>query len=263
MAITDKTRKILWGRSGNRCAICRRELVIDATPADDESVVGEECHIISGRGQGPRYDGGVPEGRIDDADNLVLLCRVHHKMVDDQCETYTAGLLRNLKLNHEKWVSSSLAEQTQVPPVRIRRIKENVPPFLSRVLSGQEIMNIAGGSFGYLFDHEEPVSAAEAEMIATFLQEIQDWAGLWDEIEAGGRVKASFGLTERLRQLEEAGLWLFGAREVRRLEGGTQPPSPWPVAILKVVRANSSDIAQFASTPEQYPKNDSSPDIIK
>lgn len=29
--------------------------MIDATPADDESVVGEECHIISGRGQGRAY----------------------------------------------------------------------------------------------------------------------------------------------------------------------------------------------------------------
>src|SRR5579864_8713753 len=108
MAITDKTRKILWGRSGNRCAICRWELVIDATAADDESVVGEECHITSGRGQGPRYDRSVPDERIDDAENLVLLCRVHHKMVDDQYETYTAELLRNLKQNHEKWVSSAL-----------------------------------------------------------------------------------------------------------------------------------------------------------
>ena len=47
MAINDKTRKVLWGRSGNRCAICRRELVLDATTVDDVSVVGEECHIVS------------------------------------------------------------------------------------------------------------------------------------------------------------------------------------------------------------------------
>ena len=73
MAITDKTRKIFWGRSGNRCAICRRELVIDATSADDESVVGEECHIVSGKGQGPRYNSSVSEERIDDPENLLLL----------------------------------------------------------------------------------------------------------------------------------------------------------------------------------------------
>ena len=39
MAITDRTRKFLWGRSGNRCAIGNNELVVDATPNDDKSVI--------------------------------------------------------------------------------------------------------------------------------------------------------------------------------------------------------------------------------
>ena len=39
MAITDRTRKVLLGRSGNRCAIGKNELVVDATSDDDESVI--------------------------------------------------------------------------------------------------------------------------------------------------------------------------------------------------------------------------------
>lgn len=69
MAITDKTKEILWTRSGNRCAVCRRELIIDAAAADDESAVGDECHIVSGRPHGPRFDEQFPSNRIDDADN--------------------------------------------------------------------------------------------------------------------------------------------------------------------------------------------------
>ncbi len=122
MSISDKTRKVLWGKSGNRCAICRRELVVEATPADDESVVGEECHIVSGKGQGPRHDLAFRTDCLDEPDNLVLLCRTHHKMVDDQHETYTAEVLHKIKANHEKWVSSTLTEEKQVQPVRIRRI---------------------------------------------------------------------------------------------------------------------------------------------
>jgi hypothetical protein len=56
MAISGKTRKILWGRSGNRCAICRRELVMDATDLDDESVTGDECHIVARKPIGTRGD---------------------------------------------------------------------------------------------------------------------------------------------------------------------------------------------------------------
>ncbi len=94
MPISDKTRKILWGRSGNRCAVCRLELVVDRTSADDESVVGEECHIISEKGRGPRNDPAFPADQIDKPENLILLCCVHHKMIDDQYETYTVELLK-------------------------------------------------------------------------------------------------------------------------------------------------------------------------
>ena len=94
MAISDKTRKVLWGRSANRCAICRQELVIEATLRDDESVVGEECHIVSAQTNGPRYDPALLRQPLDSYNNLILLCRVHHKMVDDQPETYTVEILK-------------------------------------------------------------------------------------------------------------------------------------------------------------------------
>jgi hypothetical protein len=109
MAISDRTRKLLWGRSGNRCAICREELVIDTIGESEESVVGDECHIVSGQAEGPRYDPSFPIDRIDHVSNLLLLCRVHHKIVDDQEETYTADILRLKKAEHEKWVRATIA----------------------------------------------------------------------------------------------------------------------------------------------------------
>ena len=56
MSISLKTHKMLWGRSGNRCAFpdCQKELVMDATEIDDESLIGEECHIISKNPNNPR-----------------------------------------------------------------------------------------------------------------------------------------------------------------------------------------------------------------
>ncbi len=38
MAISLKTQKMLWGRSGNRCAVCRTELVVDRTETDFDRV---------------------------------------------------------------------------------------------------------------------------------------------------------------------------------------------------------------------------------
>jgi hypothetical protein len=82
--------------------------VIDRTETDDESLIGEECHIVARQDDGPRGDPNFPEEKRDRYANLVLLCATHHKMVDDQPGTYTPDALRELKSTHESWVKESL-----------------------------------------------------------------------------------------------------------------------------------------------------------
>lgn len=114
MSISDKTRKILWGRSGNRCAICHHELVMDATDLDDESIIGEECHIVAREINGPRGQAPLTLDERDSLDNLILLCRVHHKLIDDQANTYDIQHLKETKVKHETWVRETLNSQNQV-----------------------------------------------------------------------------------------------------------------------------------------------------
>lgn len=242
MAISDRVRKILWGRSGNRCAICRHELVVAATLVDDESVVGDECHIVSGKTEGPRHEPTLPTDGFDEPDNLILLCRVHHKMVDDQHENYTIEVLQKLKMDHERWVATTLTEEKQLPTVRVRPIKGNVPTHLVRLTSGREIMTVVGGAFAFSFEHDEPRSDMEVETLGSFLQEAQDYGDMSSDLEAGERVSTGFRMSTLLRELEQVGFVVFGGREIRRLEGGVGSPSPFPVAILRVVRATSPEI---------------------
>lgn len=70
----------LWVKAGGRCSICRDQLVTEGTDTDDPSVFGEEAHIVARGQSGPRA-GKVTD--IDAYDNLILLCRKHHKQVDD------------------------------------------------------------------------------------------------------------------------------------------------------------------------------------
>ena len=115
MSITLKTHKMLWGRSGNRCAMadCRKELVMDATETDDESLIGEECHVIAESPEGPRGNPTISKDRLNKYDNLILLCRIHHKIIDDQYHTYTVDYLKEIKALHESWVRESLATYDQ------------------------------------------------------------------------------------------------------------------------------------------------------
>lgn len=112
MGISDKTRKLLWGRSGNRCAVCRCALIADATDADPAAVVGDECHIIAQGAKGPRAR-PVPLAELDDYANLILLCRTHHKQIDDQPNEFSEQKVRDLKTAHERWVATTLGEYSK------------------------------------------------------------------------------------------------------------------------------------------------------
>lgn len=110
MGISLRTVKLLWGRSANRCAICRNELVEDAqNEADDESIVGDMAHIIARKETFTRGDyEALTEAGRDSYANLILLCKRHHKVIDDQPAQYTVEELRRLKAAHEQWVSTTL-----------------------------------------------------------------------------------------------------------------------------------------------------------
>ncbi|MCH1643274.1 HNH endonuclease, partial [Paenibacillus timonensis] len=76
MSISSKTRKMLWGRAANRCAICKIELVMDETETDDESVIGDECHIVAREEDGPRGESILSKEQRDKYNNLILLYKI-------------------------------------------------------------------------------------------------------------------------------------------------------------------------------------------
>jgi hypothetical protein len=114
MSISVKTRKILWGRAANRCAMpdCRNELVIsvgdEQAGDEDPSVIAEECHITSRKTDGARHDPALSPKQRDEYDNLILLCRNHHVEVDYRPDVYGVEDLKNMRKNHESWVRENL-----------------------------------------------------------------------------------------------------------------------------------------------------------
>ena len=107
MTVSDKTRKLVWGRSGNRCARCRCPLLMEATPLANDSVIGEECHILGWSKDGPRGDSTMPNAERDQYDNLILLCPTCHSIIDDRVAEYTVVAMVEMKREHERWVSGT------------------------------------------------------------------------------------------------------------------------------------------------------------
>jgi hypothetical protein len=165
MAISDRTRKIIWARSGNLCAYCRRTQVEESTPHNAESVVGDECHIIGEKAAAARGSLSVGRDDLDEYDNLVLLCKVHHELLDDQPETYPVEKLREVKAAHERWVKE-----------RLKRKPGSAPQFtlLLRIGTGKDLSNVIGSSHAFCFDHDELETADEAKLVGDFLGNLQE-----------------------------------------------------------------------------------------
>ncbi len=108
--VSPKTHKMLWGRAASRCAFpdCHKELVMDGNDLDAASLVGQECHIVAKEPEGPRGDSPLSSKQRDEYENLILLCNIHHKVIDDQPHTYPVEHLHQMKAEHEQWVRQSL-----------------------------------------------------------------------------------------------------------------------------------------------------------
>jgi hypothetical protein len=238
VSITDRTRKILWGRSGNLCAYCRRALVEDRDELSDESVVGDECHIIGEKPGAARGHLGIGMDDLDEYDNLVLLCKVHHKLVDDQAETYPVERLRAMKAAHELWVKETLA----------RKPGGKQPHFalLFRIQTGKQLTNLIRGADGFLFDHDEPETEEEAQLIGGFLQKIRDWGDIWSDLETSQQVETSFSLTKDIKEIEAAGFLTFGTTEQRKMRSGDKVFG-CVVAVMAVVRPTNNGITELGA----------------
>lgn len=238
MAIGDKTRKILWARSGNRCAYCRCELVLDRSTADDsEAVVGDECHIIGQKVDGPRGMAIGSRNNLDEYENLILLCKTHHKLADDQPQKFNTEFLLSLKTVHETWVKQCLEPLKQ----------EGKQPkiwLLDRIQTGKQLMATFGGAYSHLFDHDEPHSEQEMELLGGFLQEVQDWIDAWNDIESSDRVRAGFGLSKKIKELEDIGFYVFALPVKQRVKLGDKEEL-WPSGILTVVRKSNPGITEL------------------
>lgn len=98
----DTTIRRVFAVSMNRCAFpgCSTP-VIDP---DSMTILGEICHIHAQSEKGPRFDPNQGDEERHGFDNLILMCSVHHKIIDarENLVTYTADHLRDLKRRHEQ-----------------------------------------------------------------------------------------------------------------------------------------------------------------
>jgi hypothetical protein len=106
--VSQRIQKLVWGMFAGRCAICRQSLVWKGQRGNS-SLTGEIAHIIGAKPSAARGR-AQPIGGRDDPDNLILLCREHHKVIDDNEGEYPPERLQAIKSDYLSWLEGQLAE---------------------------------------------------------------------------------------------------------------------------------------------------------
>ena len=118
-APSERDVKKLFALSLNQCAF--PDCINPIFTLKDE-MIGEICHIKARNKEGPRFDRSQNEAERHGFENLILLCRNHHKMVDDQPGRYTVEWLKTIKRNHE---SNGVLEITREDARLARRLLDS------------------------------------------------------------------------------------------------------------------------------------------
>lgn len=100
--ISDQTKKMLFAKSGNLCALCKSKgqntLLVDANNTMNVNI----AHIVSRNAQDVRYEKDYE--KVNDEENLILLCQKCHGEIDRyHADQYSIEFLRQLKKQHEEY----------------------------------------------------------------------------------------------------------------------------------------------------------------
>lgn len=218
--ITDKTRKVIWSKSGGSCAICKQEL----TKKVDENhlVLGQECHIRSPKVKGPRYDSSFPKDKLDAPENLILLCRNHHKEIDDLPLKYPTDSLERIKTNHEALIRNRAPQE--LPQIKVIKNSKHLEAVL--ITSGIQLIGMADDTMGFGYAFDETDDSETYDLIKTFLSYVEDL----DVISDAGmntRLDVAQELKEIIQNLEKRGYFVFGAVAQDKITGGVGGDGPW------------------------------------
>lgn len=190
--IPHLTHALLIARSSGRCEFCNTFL-FEHPLTGEQGNFAEDAHIVAFSERGPRGQTDRPSD-INNVDNLMLLCRPDHKLIDDNADRYTRPFLEQRKREHE---------------ARIRRVTEYGPGTQTTVLQ----LKVKIGSQIVEVDRTEAFEALLPRYAVADPHSI-DLTGLGDEEPGAFYQLAADRIRRRTSQLYETGSDIERTRHV-------------------------------------------------
>lgn len=109
----EVTKLLVWGRAAGRCQFknCQKALDHDLIAGKADVNAAYLAHIIASSPNGKRGHKTRSHELSDDASNIMLMCDVHHRIIDGEetWQDHPEKLLLQWKQEHEEWVDLVLS----------------------------------------------------------------------------------------------------------------------------------------------------------
>ena len=213
------------------------------------------CHKFCGNNMEVHHIKARADGGSDTFENAIPLCFDCHAEVRQYDSKHPKGIRfteQELIQHRNRWYSQIEAgiNKKNVCPsdsitdnsIKITRQEGYRDIMLSRVTTGRELINYIQGVSAMEYNHDDLFTREEAVAVSNFVQqvsEIIDWDYL---VEPSDYIMQGFELNTVIKSLENAGFWVFCAREKRRISGGETEPADFPTLLLQIRRKDSPEI---------------------
>ena len=196
--------KILYGLAAGRCAFpnCRREVILESAIDEKRKQIGKIAHIVGHSNDGPRGDSNYPREKLETYNNWILLCPTCHDIVDAKDSTYTVEILRQYKIDHEKWVREST--QNEIINVTFTELDLITKYLISGQCTPNDSLTVIPPKEKI---HRNHFSVSTEQFITkgmTQVRQVGDFINKCPDIEFGERLKQGFVAEyERLKNKEQ------------------------------------------------------------
>ncbi len=134
--------------------------------------------------------------------------------VDDaQVRSFSPPLADRCACKWEEGLATVIRKLVEViKPEVISTLKKHPIIPLPILNTGREILQVVQARDSVYSGYDTTRDEAEINLVGGFIQEIQDWSDIWDEVDVTGQMRAEKHLSEMMQELETAGWHVYGSK---------------------------------------------------
>lgn len=211
------------------------------------------CHKFCGNNMEIHHIKAKADGGDDSFENAIPLCFDCHAEVRQYDSRHPKGIKfseKELVLHRNNWYEkvkqSSQQEKNNAikEPIKIHHEQNYQHIMLHKANVGKDILVCLEGAMGMVHD-EQAETLEEAKLLEDFVQYIFDVMDMDLFLEPCDQVMTAYNLSESIKELDDAGFWVFVGRENRKVTGGIQGSEMLPVSIVRIVKKDSKEIIKY------------------